>query len=150
MTISDVMTVEVLTIAPETRIDEARTLMRQRRIHHLVVQRGTRPIGIVSAHDISATRAARHQPRTVADIMSRHLITLEGRASLERAAFVMRKHAIGCLVVLQRGAVAGIVTTSDLLGQLGDIDQRRRRADERTAVHHRVVHRHRPRANGVW
>jgi len=50
--------------------------------------------------------------------MSRHLITIDSRASL--------------------------------LGRLGDADQRRRRADDGTAIHHRVGHRHRSRANGVW
>jgi acetoin utilization protein AcuB len=150
MTVSDVMNVDVFNIAPETPIEEARNMMRQRKIHHLVVRRGAQPIGVVSAHDLSSMRSAQRRPKTVADIMSRHLITIEGRVSLERAAYKMRNHAIGCLIVLNRGTVAGIVTTSDLLGRLGDVDQRRRRADERTAIHHRVVHRHRSRPNGVW
>lgn len=150
MTVSDVMNADVLSVAPTTPIEEARNLMRQRKIHHLVVRRGAQPVGVLSTHDLSPTRSARRRPKTVADIMSRHLITIEGRASLERAAYKMRNHAIGCLIVLNRGTVAGIVTTSDLLGRLGDADQRRRRADERTAIHHRVVHRHRSRADGVW
>jgi CBS domain-containing protein len=150
MTVSDVMNADVLTITPETPIEDARTLMRQRKIHHLVVGRGAQPVGVVSAHDLSRRQSRRRQPKTVADIMSRHLITIESRASLNRAAYKMRNHAIGCLVVLNRGIVAGIVTTSDLLGRLGDADQRRRRADDGTAIHHRVGHRHRSRANGVW
>jgi CBS domain-containing protein len=149
MTVSDVMNADVLTITPETPIEDARTLMRQRKIHHLVVRRGAQPVGVVSAHDLSRRQSRRRQPKTVADIMSRHLITIESRASLNRAAYKMRNHAIGCLVVLNRGMVAGIVTTSDLLGRLGDADQRRRRADDGTAIHHRVGHRHRS-SNGVW
>jgi acetoin utilization protein AcuB len=150
MTVSDVMNTDVLTIAPETPIEDARNLMRQRKVHHLVVQRGAQPIGVVSSHDLPSTRSTRRAPKTVADIMSRHLISIEGRASVDRAAYKMRNHAIGCLIVLKRGTIAGIVTTSDLLGRLADVDQRRRRADERTAIHHRVVHRHRSRPNGVW
>jgi acetoin utilization protein AcuB len=149
MTVSDVMNTDVLSIAPETPIEDARNLMRQRKIHHLVVRHRAQPIGVMSTHDLPSTRS-RRAPKTVADIMSRHLITIEGRASVDRAAYKMRNHAIGCLIVLKRGTIAGIVTTSDLLGRLGDADQRRRRADEPTAVHHRVVHRHRSRANGVW
>jgi acetoin utilization protein AcuB len=150
MTVSDVMNTDVLSIAPETSIDEARNLMRQRKIHHLVVRRDALPIGVVSAHDLSANPVQRRRPKTVGEIMSRHLITIEGRTSLDRAAYKMRNHAIGCLIVLNRGTIAGIVTTSDVLGRLGDVDQRRRRADKRTAIHHRVVHRHRSRADGVW
>jgi len=118
MTVSDVMNADVLTITPETPIEDARTLMRQRKIHHLVVGRGAQPVGVVSAHDLSRRQSRRRQPKTVADIMSRHLIAIESRASL--------------------------------LGRLGDADQRRRRADDGTAIHHRVGHRHRSRANGVW
>src|SRR5262249_2137121 len=110
MTVSDVMNADVLSVAPTTPIEEARNLMRQRKIHHLVVQRGTQPMGVVSTHDLSSTRSTRRRPKTVADIMSRHLITIEGRASLDRAAYKMRNHAIGCLIVLNRGTVAGIVT----------------------------------------
>jgi CBS domain-containing protein len=150
MTVSDVMNTDVLRIAPEAPIEDARNLMRQRKIHHLVVGRGAQPIGVVSAHDLSSTRATRRRPKTVADLMSRHVITIDGRTSLDRAAYKMRSHAIGCLIVLNRGTVAGIVTTSDLLGRLGDTDQQRRRADKRTAIHHRVVHRHRSDANGAW
>jgi tRNA nucleotidyltransferase (CCA-adding enzyme) len=150
MTVSDVMNADVLSIAPEAPIEEARAVMRRRKIHHLVVRRGAQPIGVVSAHDLSSMRSTQRRPKTVADLMSRHLITIEGRASLDRAAYKMRNHAIGCLIVLNRGSIAGIVTTSDLLGRLGDTDQRRQRADARTAIHHRVVHRHRSRTNGVW
>jgi CBS domain-containing protein len=150
MTVSDVMNADVIAIPPETPIEEARGVMRQRKIHHLVVQRGARPVGILSAHDLPAARATRRRPKTVADIMSRHLITIEGHTPLDRAAYKMRNHAIGCLIVLNRGTVAGIVTTSDLLGRLGDADQRRRRADKGTAIHHRVSHRHRSRSDGVW
>jgi CBS domain-containing protein len=150
MTVSDVMNADVLSVAPETPIEEAQTLMRQRKIHHLVVQRGPQPMGVVSTHDLRSMGATRRRPKTVSEIMSRHLLTIEGRASLDRAAYKMRNHAIGCLIVLNRGTVAGIVTTSDLLGRLGDVDQRRRRADAGTAIHHRVVHRRRSRADGVW
>jgi CBS domain-containing protein len=150
MTVSDVMNADVLSVTPETPIEEVRTLMRHRKIHHLVVRRGTQPVGVVSAHDLSSIGSTRRRPKMVADIMSRHLVTIEGRVSLDRAAYKMRNHAIGCLIVLDRGAIAGIVTTSDVLGRLGDVDQRRRRADKRTAIHHRVVHRRRSRADGVW
>jgi CBS domain-containing protein len=150
MTVTDVMNADVLSVAPETPIEDARNLMRQRKIHHLVVRRGAQPIGVVSTHDLPSTRSTRRRPKTVAGIMSRHLITIEGRASVDRAAYKMRSHAIGCLIVLNRGTIASIVTTSDLLGRLGDMDSRRRRADERTGVHHRVVHRHRSHGDGVW
>jgi FOG: CBS domain len=149
MTVSDVMSTDVVTVLPTTLIGEARELMRKKQIHHLVVKRGVNPIGIVSAHDL-ARNGSRAKPKTVTDVMTRHVLTIGERASLDRASYTMRGHSIGCLVVLRRGDVVGIVTASDLLGLLQSHPYRRPRADTRTAIHHRVVHRHRSRADGVW
>jgi CBS domain-containing protein len=82
--------------------------------------------------------------------MTRHVLSVDRRTTLERASHKMRGHAVGCLVVLERGRVAGIITTSDLLGLVRAIPTRRPRADSRTAVHHRVAHRPRRRADGIW
>ena len=150
MTIADVMTKEVASIAPGEAIAEARNVMRRQRIHHLVVVRGGDLLGIVSARDLARRRdTGKPDRRTVADVMTRHVLTASASATLGRAAWMMRGHSIGCLVVLQRGRVAGIVTPSDLLGLVAEQVKRRARADTRTAVHHRVAHRHRT-AGGVW
>jgi CBS domain-containing protein len=150
MTVSDVMSPDVVTVAPALPVAEARSLMRQHQIHHLVVQRGSQTVGIVSARDLSRPGGSRKPPQTVADVMTRHVLTAEARTSIDRAAYKMRGHSIGCLIVLNRGRVAGIVTPSDLLGLLSSRARHSRRADTRTAIHHRVVHRHRARADGVW
>lgn len=151
MLISEVMTPDVQCVPATMSAIEARDLMRQKRIHHLVVKRGADLLGIVSAHDLDhrAAGSAKHL-RTVADVMSRHLLTIDEQKTLGRASYMMRGHAIGCLIVLRRGRVVGIVTAADLLGLLGRGAERRPRADTRTAIHHRVGHRHRSRGDGVW
>jgi CBS domain-containing protein len=73
--------------------------------------------------------------------MTRHVLTIEEQASVDRASFMMRGRSIGCLLVLSAGQVIGIITTSDLLRQIGRGADRRRRATTDTAMHHRVVHR---------
>ena len=150
MTVSEVMSPDVVSVSPAMPVAEARRLMRQHQIHHLVVQRGSQTLCIVSARDLSRPAASRKASKTVADVMTRHVLMTEVRTSVDRAAYMMRGHSIGCLIVLNRGRVAGIVTPSDLLGLLSSRARHSRRADTRTAIHHRVVHRHRARADGVW
>jgi CBS domain-containing protein len=152
MRVSDVMTANVYSVAPDVSVDDARTLMRRRRIHHLVVNNARGDwVGIVSAQDLER-RPARHTRRLlkVADVMTRHVLTIEEQATVDRASFMMRGRSIGCLLVLRAGQVIGIITTSDLLRQIGRGVARRRRATTDTAIHHRVVHRRRARADGVW
>jgi len=149
MTLDKVMSEAVVTVSSSTTIARARQLMRKHRIHHLVVTRGADLIGIVSSSDLTP-EGSRRKAKTIADVMTRHVMTIDGRATLDRAAYVMRGRSIGCLVVLRHGEVAGIVTPSDLLGRLDMYSRRRKRASSRTALHHRVGHRHRARADGVW
>ena len=149
MTVSEIMTADVVTVSPSMPIAEARDLMRKEKIHHLVVTRGANPVGVVSAGDLARTRTGA-KVTTVDGVMTRHLLTVDERASLDRASALTRRRSIGCLVVLKRGHVAGIITTSDLMNRLGSISRRGRRADTRTAVHHRVAHRRRARGDGVW
>jgi CBS domain-containing protein len=55
---------------------------------------------------------------TVRDILSRkgsHVFTIGPQATVLDAAILMNEHKIGCLLVVERGEVAGILTERDLL-----------------------------------
>ena len=150
MTISELMTSDVESVASSMPAREAGELMRRKNIHHLVVKNGPNLVGIVSARDLGRRpRDGQAKRRTVADVMTRHVLTINVAATVGRAAHVMRGHSVGCLVVLERGRVAGIVTAADMLNLLGR--SRKDRADTRTAIHHRVPHRPRARGGtGMW
>jgi len=151
MTVSEVMTANVHSVAPEISADNARAMMRRHRVHHLVVKKASNWVGIVSAHDLARRSPARRtRPVKVGEVMTRHVMTIDEQASVDRASHMMRGHSIGCLLVLRGGQVVGIITTSDLLHQIDRGADRRRRANTNTAVHHRVAHRSRSRADGVW
>jgi CBS domain-containing protein len=81
--------------------------------------------------------------------MSRHVLFIERDVTVGRASHKMRGHSVGCLVVLERGQVVGIVTPSDLLGLL-EGSGARKAAGTKPAMHHRVAHRHRSRGDGTW
>lgn len=55
---------------------------------------------------------------TVRDILARkgpHVLTIGPDATVLDAALIMNEHKIGCLLVLEHGEVAGILTERDLL-----------------------------------
>jgi CBS domain-containing protein len=117
MRLQDLMKRSVETITPGESADVASERMRQRRIHHLVVLDGRRVAGVVSQRDI-ATKAAR-AGRTVEDVMSSPAVTAEPQMTVRHAANLLRGRTLGCLPVLERDKLVGIVTITDLLELIG-------------------------------
>ena len=101
MAVSEVMSPDVSSVLSTTPIGEVRDLMLQNRFHHLVVERGGHTVGIVSAHDLDRPVSSRRKPKTVADVMTRHVVTVDERTSVDHASYMMRGHSIGCLVVFK-------------------------------------------------
>jgi len=68
----------------------------------------------------------------LADVMVEDVITVEERATTKKAAELMSKHEIGCLIVLKKGKPAGIVTERDMLKRilLGSRDPEKIRVNE--------------------
>ena len=54
------------------------------------------------------------------DVAVRHLLTVDCKASLRRAAKVMTERGVGCAVVIDKEKVAGIVTERDILHAVAD------------------------------
>ncbi len=49
------------------------------------------------------------------DVAVRHLLTVDPKATLRRAAKIMTDRGVGCAVVIENEKVAGIVTERDIL-----------------------------------
>lgn len=114
MRIQDVMSRTVVSVPQDMEVATARERLKMEEIDHLVVADGDRVVGIVAGRDV--VRVNDH--KTVADVMSRDVVTVAPDATLRRAAGVMRGRSVGCLPVLDDGHLVGIVTTSDLLTAL--------------------------------
>lgn len=120
MRLRDVMSVEVITVGADDPASVARATMRQNRIRHLVVIEDGRLVGIVSERDLGGTRgAASTRDRSVRDLMAADPVSASPASTLRQAANLMRGRTVGCLLVVEDGRVVGIVTTTDLLDQLG-------------------------------
>ena len=117
MRLKDIMTTGIVTIAPSESLSAARAEMRRHRIRHLVAIDRGRVVGIISDRDFG--RVGREDEVTVQDVMSTDVVSATPASTLRQAANLMRGHTIGCLLIVDGDDLLGLVTTTDLLDQLG-------------------------------
>jgi len=121
-----IMTTDLVTVAPNGSLAEARELMQQHRIHHLpVVDNDANLVGLLTLTDVlNATDSKlRNQDSRIhaADIcinevMVTEVATVSPQASLRQAALFLEKHKIGCLPIVADGKLRGIITDTDFVG----------------------------------
>lgn len=127
MLVSERMTRPVITLRPETPIQDALQFMRSERIRRAPVVDGKgHMVGIVSERDLlhaapsDATMLSIWEVHyllskiTVERIMTRDVITVTEDTPLEEAARIMVDHRIGGLPVVRDSQVVGIITETDL------------------------------------
>ena len=126
MLVRERMSSPVVTIPPETPVNEALSLMRQRGFERLpVVERG-RLVGIVTekhlllASPSPATSLSMWEisyllsKLTVDKVMSRELVTVSDDTPIEEAARIMADRGIGGMPVMHGDSLVGIITETDL------------------------------------
>ena len=150
MRMSEVMTEGVQTVRPTTAAADAWELMRRKRIHHLVVMEGAQIVGVLSDRDVGSRIGANLRAgRTVADLMTRHVVIRSPSDTVRSTANAMRGRTMGCMPIVDRGRLVGIVTVSDLLELLGRGVARPVKA-ARAPLHWRVPHRKRRGVAASW
>lgn len=137
------MKTNLITVSPETSIFKAREMMDAHKISHLPVTDGrARLLGILTDRNLKeawaspATTLSVHeltyvlQKLTVANVMTKKVITATPDMTIERAARLLHDHKIGALPVLKDDRLVGIITRTDLmevlLQALGMSDDSRR------------------------
>lgn len=124
--IETIMSTDLITVSLDENLDTARVLMRDNRIHHLLVTSDDKKLlGILSLSDLLAAtdsflreEESRLHPRDIAveEIMITDLATVDEHAGLRQAAMFLEKHRIGCLPVVTDGELRGIITDTDFIG----------------------------------
>lgn len=109
------MSRSVTTVQPDATAREVARLFLEEDIGSAVVGDDT-PTGIVTEHDLITLIAEGGNPdsTTASAFMSKGLTTIDGSATVEEAARVMKENDIKKLPVTYGGALAGIVTTTDI------------------------------------
>jgi CBS domain-containing membrane protein len=126
--VRDLMTSEVLSVHTDDTVEKVYDLMNERGIRHLtVVDRDGDLVGLVSHRDL-----LRHSPieraevpvflmreilrRTrVEEVMTSEVETAEPDTLASEAARTMFENKFGCLPVLERSKLVGILTESDFV-----------------------------------
>lgn len=146
MRVFEVMSERVRTVRPTTSAAEAREIMRIAQVHHLVVTENSHVVGVLADRDLADLSAP---AATVADVMAADVVTVKKTDTIRKAANLMQGRTIGCLPVIDRGHLVGIVTTCDLLRIVGQgVDRPARK--ERRPLNYRVPHRKTVTGSGRW
>jgi acetoin utilization protein AcuB len=127
MLVGERMSHHPVTAGPEMPINEALQMMKDRKVRRLpVVDKRGHVVGIVSEKDLLY---ASPSPATtlsvwelnylisrisVADIMTKNVITITEFTPLEEAACLMADNKIGGLPVIREGRLIGIITETDI------------------------------------
>lgn len=142
MRVGDVMTQEILAIAPEAALKEAAEVMLREHVSGLPVISGRKLVGIVTEGDLLRrveTETERSRPRwlefltgagtlaqeyvrsharKVADVMTTEVVTATEDTELEAAVELMERRRVKRLPVLRGTQVVGIVSRANLLHAL--------------------------------
>ena len=138
----DIMTKEVITVKPETTIEELARLLMKRQISGApVVDDKGKIVGIVTENDLISKNSRLHIPTilrlfdayiplgtskmesdirkmaasTVEDICTKEIITVDEEASVEYIATIMTEKRIHILPVVREGKLVGIIGKKDMI-----------------------------------
>ena len=138
----DIMTKDVITVKPDTTIEElARTLMKDQISGAPVVDDKGKLVGIVTENDLISKNSRLHIPtilrlfdayiplgtsrletdikrmtaNTVKDICTKEVVTIDSETSLEYIATLITEKKIHLLPVLKEGKLVGIIGKKDLI-----------------------------------
>ncbi|NNE73854.1 MAG: CBS domain-containing protein [Acidimicrobiales bacterium] len=132
--IADVMTSEPETVHLGQPLSDVYTLLENRTFHHVPVVDGAVPIGLISATDIlklvydvegnddRMLRTMLDHQFTLEDAMTTELVTVRRDEPLRAVVDHMADGELHSVIVLgDAGELEGIITSSDLIRQLGEL-----------------------------
>jgi isocitrate dehydrogenase len=118
-TVEEIMTSPVVTVPASLPVEDALHLMREKKIHSVVVE-PDRPggvYGIMTQRDILRKVVAADRPLfnvTVSDLMSSPLITVSPDTTIKQCSIIMLDANIRRAVVMKGGRLVGIVSDTDI------------------------------------
>ncbi len=116
-TVGEIMSTDLFTVRPDDVIDLATSVMQWKHVRHIPVESASGElVGLLSTRELLQLPAQDLQnPVAVATIMQHDPPTVSPDMPLQTAIDQMLHNDSGCLLVVARGQLAGIVTERDLL-----------------------------------
>lgn len=132
--ISEIMTINLVTVSPDSFVSKIMDLFNQNEFHHLpVVKPGNVLVGIISREDIqkvaslvalSTIEELWREPDTKAltakDIMTKYPLTLDPDDTIGLAADIVLGNRFHAVPVVDDGQLVGLVTSHDLIAYAFD------------------------------
>ena len=110
----DIMTRDIVTVKPSTKVKNLAMLLIKNQISGApVVDKGGKILGIVSEEDIVVKKG-----KDAKAIMSKKVISVRQDASVVEIARLMVTHAIKRLPVMESGKIIGIVSRADIVNAI--------------------------------
>ncbi|MCA0935866.1 CBS domain-containing protein [Vibrio alginolyticus] len=124
--VEDMMTRHPHTLTQAHTLRDAKEMMAALDIRHIpVVDANNHLQGLVTQRDILAAQESSLHPdeaeqsvtldTPLEKTMHTNIMTAEPRAGLKESAIYMQKHKVGCLPVVNKGHLVGIITDSDFV-----------------------------------
>ncbi|HEY3154091.1 MAG TPA: CBS domain-containing protein [Candidatus Binatia bacterium] len=132
--VREIMMGSPVTLKPDDTLDLANDIISLGRIRHIPVVENHELIGIISERDLIGAAASRifglkQKSKSallkgvlIKDIMKKHVVTMAPDTPIKDAAHLMADKKIGCVPVVESGALVGLVTTTDVLRYVEGLD----------------------------
>lgn len=121
--VAEFMSHDVRSIHRGATIKQAGQQLQKHKVGSLIVDDGSRYIGIITDSDLSRKAVAKGldpNTTTVASCMSRSIVTIEEDEPLSAAMSIMKKQGIRHLPVTADGTIIGVLSVADLLRAFED------------------------------
>ncbi len=120
------MTEELFTVRPDDLLDLAASIMDWKHVRHVPVEDDKGEIvGLIShraiLREVAKGRSNKDDPAAVKDVMKRNPITAKADTLTVDAIRLMRENKLGCLPIVDKGQLVGIVTDHDLIDVAGKL-----------------------------
>jgi len=122
--VADYMSHDVRSIHKDAPLKEAGRLLQKWKVGSLLVDDGSRYLGIITDTDLSRKAVAKGlDPNTAAvkSCMSKPVISIEDDEPLATAIALMKKKAIRHIAVTEDGTIIGVLSVSDILRAYADL-----------------------------
>lgn len=127
--ISKIMTADVVTVNKTHTLKDVDKILEQEHIRHIPVVSGDEVIGMISRTDLQkisfvnsfdgdGLTTAMYDALSIEQVMTKDLTTVNAGDTIHDVTVTLSENEFHALPVLDRGKLAGIVTTTDLLKYL--------------------------------
>jgi len=114
--VGQIMSTRVFTVKKTDLADMATSIMRWKNIHHVPVENKRGELcGLLTWTHVQKFRKELGDNQIVGNIMARNVISVTPNTKIAEAIAIMKEHEFGCLPVIQKKELVGIITIKDVI-----------------------------------